>query len=73
VQALLRAGWNVNARGSGGETALHWACWNGNADLVRLLLEHGASLKVKENADYPQVERLLRLAGGEIRPQESDI
>jgi ankyrin repeat protein len=44
VRALLKQGLPVNATGEMGATALHWACWKGYADLVELLLEHGASL-----------------------------
>jgi ankyrin repeat protein len=51
VRALLAAGVPVNARDSSGATALHWACWKGYADLVKLLLEHGASLTIEDN-DY---------------------
>jgi ankyrin repeat protein len=48
VRALLAAGAPVNAMG-GGATALHWACWKGYADLVEVLLEHGASLTIKDD------------------------
>jgi ankyrin repeat protein len=48
VRALLAAGTAVDARGDMGATALHWACWKGCADLVELLLEHGASLTVED-------------------------
>ncbi len=44
VRTLLAAGVPVNARGEMGATALHWACWKGYADLVAVLLQHGASL-----------------------------
>ena len=48
VRALLAAGLPVDGRGEMGATALHWACWKGYADLVELLLEHGASLTVED-------------------------
>jgi ankyrin repeat protein len=51
VRALLDAGVPVDSRGDMGETALHWACWNGYADLAKLLVERGASLTV-EDAQY---------------------
>jgi ankyrin repeat protein len=51
IRELLDAGLPVDARGGMGETALHWACWKGYADLAKLLLEHGASLTV-EDAQY---------------------
>ncbi len=49
VRALLAAGIPIDSRDSGGATALHWACWKGYADLVKLLLDHGASLTIEDN------------------------
>ena len=49
VEALLKAGVPVDARGDGGITALHYACWRGNAALIKLLLAHGAPLDVTDN------------------------
>jgi ankyrin repeat protein len=49
VRALLAAGVAVDARDGGGATALHWACWKGYADLVKVLLDHGASLTIEDN------------------------
>jgi ankyrin repeat protein len=48
VQALLAAGIHVDARGDLGGTALHWACWKGYADIVEILLAHGASLTIED-------------------------
>ncbi len=48
VRALLAAGVPVDARGENGGTALHWACWKGYPDLVKLLLAHGASLTIED-------------------------
>ena len=48
VRAALAIGMPVNARGEHGATALHWACWKGYADLVELLLAHGASLTIED-------------------------
>lgn len=48
VRALLDAGLPVDTRGELGATALHWACWKGFADLVELLLSHGASLTIED-------------------------
>jgi ankyrin repeat protein len=50
VRGLLAAGFPVDARGGHGGTALHWACWKGYADIVKLLLENGASLTIKDFA-----------------------
>ena len=48
VRALLAAGLPVNGRGEAGGTALHWACWKGHADLVEVLISHGASLTLED-------------------------
>ena len=50
VRSLLSAGLPVNARGEHGGTALHWACWKGYADLVKLLIDHNASLDIKDHS-----------------------
>lgn len=46
VRWLLSQGADANARVTGlsGQTALHNAAWNGDLDMVRLLVEHGADL-----------------------------
>jgi ankyrin repeat protein len=49
VEALLKAGVPADARGDGGITALHYACWRGNAAMIRLLLAHGARLDLADN------------------------
>ena len=48
VRALLSAGVPVDSRGEHGATALHWACWHGLSDFVKLFLEHGASLTIED-------------------------
>ena len=42
VETLLASGADVNARGSTGATAAHWASHYGRADLLTLLLQNGA-------------------------------
>jgi ankyrin repeat protein len=48
VRALLSAGADVDSRGESGATALHWSCWHGYSDTVKLLLEAGASLTIQD-------------------------
>jgi len=50
IRGLLAAGLPIDARGEHGGTALHWACWKGYADLVKLLLDHHASLDIKDQS-----------------------
>jgi ankyrin repeat protein len=42
VRLMLRAGWPTDVRGPQDATALHWAAFHGNAQMTRLLVEHGA-------------------------------
>jgi ankyrin repeat protein len=49
VRGLLDAGVPIDSRGDMGETALHWACWKGYADLAALLVERGASLTIEDS------------------------
>ena len=42
VRLMLEAGWPADARGQHNATPLHWAAYNGNAEMTRLLLAHGA-------------------------------
>jgi Ankyrin repeat/Ankyrin repeats (many copies) len=52
VRLMLEAGWPVDAPGEMGATALHWAGFNGNAEMAReILLFHPAlELKSREYA-----------------------
>ncbi|MGH7710885.1 MAG: ankyrin repeat domain-containing protein, partial [Gemmatimonadaceae bacterium] len=47
VRFMLEAGWPLEARGDENATALHWAAWLGNAEMVRDLVKHGAPLEVR--------------------------
>jgi ankyrin repeat protein len=48
VRAMLRAGWPADARNASGATALHWAAWHGNAELVREILGAHPPLEVPD-------------------------
>lgn len=48
VERLLEAGVLVDLPGDGGQTAMHYACWRGNAAMIRLLLEYGARTDIKD-------------------------
>jgi ankyrin repeat protein len=45
VRVMLEAGLDVHAVDHDRMTALHWAGWNGNLAIARLLLDHGAPLE----------------------------
>ncbi len=48
ARALLSRGVDPSARGNHGMTALHEAAWGGHLDLVRLLVEAGAAVDLRE-------------------------
>jgi ankyrin repeat protein len=48
LHLLLGAGWPAGAVMDTGHTALHFAAWHGNAEAVRDLLAHGASVHAVE-------------------------
>ncbi len=50
VRALLKTGADVNAPEGDGATALHWAVARGAIELVRLLLDAGASADVGQRS-----------------------
>ena len=40
---------NVDEKDKRGDTALHWSCARGNMDVIKKLIEHGASINMKNN------------------------
>src|SRR5215467_11580471 len=51
VRLMLEAGWPVNTPGEMGATALHWAGFNGNAEMTRGILRSHPALELKSR-DY---------------------
>ncbi|HEY8746491.1 MAG TPA: ankyrin repeat domain-containing protein, partial [Tepidisphaeraceae bacterium] len=49
VKLMVEWGFPVNARGMHGGTALHWAAWHGNAQIVRQILPHNPDLEDSAN------------------------
>jgi hypothetical protein len=70
VRCLLAAGWRTDARGQHNATALHWAGFRGNAEMVRMLLEHGAPVNLKGD-DFNGTPLDWALHGAEHREQGS--
>lgn len=51
VQLMLEAGWPVNTPGEMGATALHWAGFNGNAEMTREILRFHPDIET-ESREY---------------------
>jgi ankyrin repeat protein len=51
VRLMVEAGLPVDVRGQHQGTALHWAAYHGNAEMVRILLHHGSALETRD-ANY---------------------
>lgn len=52
VRLMLQGGWPVDTLGDMGATALHWAAFNGNAEMIREILRYHPTLEIKSQ-DYP--------------------
>ena len=48
VRLMLAAGWPVDVTGEYGLTALQWAAWHGNPQMVREILRHHPQLELKD-------------------------
>ena len=56
VRLMLAAGWPLDARGQSGGTALHWASWHGNLEMVREILRYHPPVDVRgDDYDMPPV------------------
>ncbi len=67
VRALIAEGGDVNAAQGDGMTALHWAAFNRNAPLARLLLEAGAGVGAGTRiGHYTPLHLAARSGAGEI-------
>jgi ankyrin repeat protein len=54
VRLMLAAGWPLDARGQSGGTALHWASWHGNLEMVREVLRYHPPVDVRgDDYDMP--------------------
>lgn len=62
TELLLAHGAEINARDNEGSTPLFWAAWQGNKELVKLLLDKGAdvSLKGKENMTVLEMTKVYQ-------------
>jgi ankyrin repeat protein len=52
VGLMLGAGWPADAAGPGGDTALHWAAFHGNAAMATEILRHHPPLELKDRIHH---------------------
>src|SRR5580698_8049872 len=64
IELCLKAGVNVNAVDSKGQTALHGAAQKGWNQVVQYLADHGAKLNAKDQKGLTPVDAAMGLAGG---------
>ena len=76
MDALLRAGADVNARSKYGMTVLFWCLLQQNKNAFEFLLEHGADPNVQMDTNAPTLEETLGLAGTsvmDVAPRKTDV
>ncbi len=66
VRSLLDQSANINAKGSGGATALMMACWWGHLEIVRLLLDRGANVNARGADGYTPLMEAARYGRFEV-------
>jgi ankyrin repeat protein len=64
IELCLKAGVDVNAADSKGQTALHGAAQKGWNEVVQYLADHGAKLDLKDKKGLTPVDAAMGLAGG---------
>jgi uncharacterized protein len=64
IDLCLKAGTDINAVDSRGQTALHGAAQKGWNQVVQYLADHGAKLDVKDKKGLTPVDAAMGLAGG---------
>jgi|SRR6516225_8206041 ankyrin repeat protein len=62
VQAAIASGHDVNLRGENGSSALHAAAENGYLQIIRLLLDNGATIDARLDTGQTPLD-LAKLAG----------
>lgn len=67
LRQALDAGADINEVNSVGDTALLWAAWAGNAEVVRLLVERGADRTIRNrNGSLTALELAIRAQHPEV-------
>jgi uncharacterized protein len=64
IELCLKAGTDINAVDSRGQTALHGAAQKGWNQVVQYLADHGAKIDVKDKKGLTPLDAAMGLAGG---------
>jgi ankyrin repeat protein len=64
IMLLIDRGLDVNAQASDGQTALHGAAMQGYDDVIRYLVDQGATLDIKDKDGFTPLDVALGKAGG---------
>ena len=56
VNFLVSSGYDVNVRNERGKSPLHAACYNGNMDIVKLLVHHNANINEQDHDGWTPLE-----------------
>jgi ankyrin repeat protein len=83
MKSLIAKGADVNVKGKGGTTALHWAVFVANEELARLLIANGVDVNAKDAegmtafqraafADSTELMKILLAAGANINSSNND-
>jgi hypothetical protein len=74
VRLMLEAGWPVDTAGEMGATALHWAGFNGNAEMTREILRYHPALEQKSiEHSGPALAWAIFGSGNSWRRDEGDF
>ena len=60
LELLLLDGIDVNSRGRGGQTLLHWAAAEGHIDALEMLIDHGADVGALDDAGRTALQVALQ-------------
>merc|ERR1711884_416318 len=50
MEFILRTSFDMNTKGSGGWTAWHWACYNGQTETAQLIIQNSKNFGIDLNA-----------------------